>query len=529
METSVQAGGLNADASTATNKARGARIFISYKRNSRPDEEVARRVYEALRAQHEVFIDQLMPVGTVWAKRIEEEIRRSDFFIALLSSQSIHSEMVKGEIEKAHEVAKEQQGRPVLLPVRLAYNEPLPYSLGPYLNHINWAFWNGEADTPSLIQNILQAISSGELIETAPFQQDAPQQADGATAELIQPLPAAQPVLLELPEGTMDTESHFYVERSFDIAALQTIKRSGVTITIKGPRQMGKSSLLIRTIHAAMGVGKRIAFLDFQLFDKAALTDADLFFRQFCSWLTDSLEMTDRVEEHWVEGLGNSQRTARYLSRYILKELGSPLVLAMDEVDRLFEADFRSDFFGMLRNWHNSRAFTPLWKRLDLAIVTSTEPYQLIENLNQSPFNVGEIIDLTDFTDAQVSDLNGRHGSPLSPADEQQLMALLNGHPYLVRRALYLIASQRLTLQELLDHATDDRGPFGDHLRYHLFRLHNKSELVEGLRNVIRNQRCQDDLTFFRLRGAGLVRREGKKELMRCALYEDYFREHLHV
>lgn len=519
METSTPSGG----------DSGGARIFISYKRNSDPDEAVARQVFEALRSRHEVFIDQVMPVGTVWAERIEREIRRADFFIAFLSAQSVHSEMVKGEIEKAHEVAKEQQGRPALLPVRLAYREPLPYSLGPYLNHINWASWDTQADTPPLIENILRAISGGELERSeGDAGGDQPPPTAGG-AQLAQPLPAAQPVTLELPEGTMDTESRFYVERPFDAAALETIRRKGVTITIKGPRQMGKSSLLIRTMQAAAEAGKRIAFLDFQLFDKAALKDANLFFRQFCVWLTDALGMEDRVADYWKEGLGNSQRCTRYVSLYILKELDGPLVLAMDEVDGIFEADFRSDFFGMLRNWHNSRAFTPLWKRLDLAIVTSTEPYQLIENLNQSPFNVGEIIDLTDFTDAQVSDLNRRHGSPLAPADEQQLMALLNGHPYLVRRALYLIASGRLGFAELIERATDDRGPFGDHLRYHLFRLHNKTELVEGLRQIMRHQRCQDDLIFFRLRGAGLVRREGKVELMRCALYEGYFKEHLHV
>ncbi|MDZ8086813.1 MAG: AAA-like domain-containing protein [Nostoc sp. DedQUE12b] len=41
-----------------------------------------------------------------------------------------------------------------------------------------------------------------------------------------------------------------------------------MTITIKGPRQMGKSSLLIRTIHTAVNALKRVALLDFQLFDK---------------------------------------------------------------------------------------------------------------------------------------------------------------------------------------------------------------------------------------------------------------------
>jgi hypothetical protein len=61
-----------------------ARIFISYKRNSNPDESIALQVFRALSQQHEVFIDQTMLVGTLWAKRIEAEIHRSDFLITFL-------------------------------------------------------------------------------------------------------------------------------------------------------------------------------------------------------------------------------------------------------------------------------------------------------------------------------------------------------------------------------------------------------------------------------------------------------------
>jgi hypothetical protein len=347
-------------------------------------------------------------------------------------------------------------------------------------------------------------------------------------SSMPQPLPQAQPLSLEMPEGTMETESWFYVERKSDGVAQAAIERQGVTITIKGPRQMGKSSLLIRTIAAAAKSGKRVVFLDFQLVDKASLTNADLFFRQFCSWVTDELGLDDKVEEYWKSPLGNSQRCTRYVSRYLLKELGGPLVLAMDEVESIFDTDFRSDFFSMLRSWHNNRATVPAWKQLDLALVTSTEPYQLIDNLNQSPFNVGEVIELTDFAHDQVADLNDRHGSPFSHDQQEQLKALLSGHPYLVRRALYLVSSGRLSASELFDSATDERGPFGDHLRYHLFRLHDKEELVNGLRKVIASSSCPDEHIFFRLRGAGLVRRDGHAVVPRCRLYAEYFKEHLH-
>ena len=241
----------------------------------------------------------------------------------------------------------------------------------------------------------------------------------------------------------MDPESQFYVARSADAIALNAIPKKGVTITIKGPRQMGKSSLLIQVVDAAMNADKRVAFLDFQLLDTTTLSDADAFFRQFCTWLTDQVELPNRVEDYWSEGFGNNQRCTRYVQSYVLKELGAPLLLAMDEVDRMFETHFQSDFFSMLRSWHNSRALptTRIWRNLDLALVTATEPYHLIENLNQSPFNVGEVITLTDFTLEQVAELNRRHGSPLTSAQEQQLMAWVSGHPYLVRKALYLVAS----------------------------------------------------------------------------------------
>jgi hypothetical protein len=202
-------------------------------------------------------------------------------------------------------------------------------------------------------------------------------------------------------------------------------------------------------------------------------------------------------------------------------------VLAMDEVECVFDTDFRSDFFSMLRSWHNNRATTPIWKQLDLALVTSTEPYQLIENLNQSPFNVGQVIELNDFSAEQVADLLGRHGSPLSVPEGQQLMELLGGHPFLVRRALYLVASGQLTVAELFETAVEDRGPFGDHLRYHLFRMNDKPELISGMLQAIRQQSCLDERVFFRLRGAGLVRRERQTVVPRCQLYAAYFQEHL--
>ncbi|MDZ8235642.1 MAG: AAA-like domain-containing protein [Nostoc sp. ChiQUE01a] len=506
-----------------------SRIFISYKRNAEPDETVALQVFQALSQQHEVFIDRAMLVGTPWAQRIEAELRRADFLIVFLSQRAVHSEMVEAEITTAYRLAKEQGGHPLILPIRLDYREPFQYPLSVYLNGINWAVWQGNEDTANLIEELKRAIGGGTLsISTEQSKADLLQISPQASLPL--PSPSAQRIPLEMPEGTMDSESQFYIERPQDAIAMATIARQGVTLTIKGPRQMGKSSLLIRVMDAALKVGKQVAFLDFQLFDRDTFANADVFYQQFSTVLTEQLGIPNRTEEFWQQGAGNNQRCTRYMESYLLKEVGGSLVLAMDEVDRMFDAEFRSDFFGMLRSWHNNRALPTkrMWKQFDLALVTATEPYHLIPNLNQSPFNVGEVLRLDDFTPEQVAELNHRHGLPLTRLQASQLMALLHGHPYLVRRSLYLVASQQISPEELFAQAISDRGPFGDHLRYHLFRIYEKKDLVQGFLQAIRNNTCPDERIARLLSAAGLVRAEGQIVVPRCQLYADYFREHLY-
>ncbi|MBP5976775.1 AAA-like domain-containing protein [Brasilonema sp. CT11] len=502
------------------------RIFISYKRNIEPDELVAMQVYQELSQQHNVFIDQRMLVGTRWVESIETELRRTDFLIVFLSEHSVNSEMVQWEVSFAKELAQSQNGKPVILPVRLAYQEAFPYPLSIYLNHINWAFWESPQDTPHLIEELRQAINSGSLRVDQEAKINLLQ--ISTPSQLPRPTPLAQPVVLEMPSGTMKPESSFYVERNADAIALQTIVQLGVTIPIKGPRQVGKSSLLMRIIQAARNAGKKVAYLDFQQLNTAVLNDEELFFRHFCCWISDELELEDKVEEYFARNLTTIQRCDRYLQRHILKGLGQPLVLAMDEVDRVFDTKFRNDFFGMLRSWHNNRAIYPSLDKLDLVLVTSTEPYQLIDDLNQSPFNVGQIIELEDFTPEQVAELNRRHNSPFNNNTLQQLLRLLGGHPFLVRKALYLVASGQIIPTELFANATAASGPFADHLRRLLSLLYDKQELIQGFLLVISQNICPDRQIFWRLQGSGLVRASGQSVLPRCQLYAEYFRENLH-
>jgi hypothetical protein len=502
-----------------------ARIFISYKRNIEPDTPVATAVYDALRQEHEVFIDTTIQVGEKWAERIQSAIKESDYIITFLSVHSVNSEMVIAEIETAHHHGK-THGKPSILPVRLNFNEPLVYPLSAYLNPLQWALWDKEVDTPKLIAELKQAISGGQLLVDNTTAVTAPAQAGD------QEIPTAFaniPRDLGSPEGTMPHKSSFYINRETDHEAMDALNEiQGVTITIKGPRQMGKSSLLNRLLADGKEKDMRTAFIDFQLIENAAMENADVFYQQFCSLLSWEFEVEDRTEEYWKNPLGHVQKTTNYVQRHLLKEIKDvQILLAMDEVERMFASPFRSDFFSMLRSWHNNRARGGDWTRFNMALVTSTEPYQFIADLNQSPFNVGQVVELGDFTPKQVSDLNHRHHAPLDQTQVQQIYDLLGGHPYLTRRALYLLASQRITFSKMLEIACEDDGPFGDHLRNYLFRMGGQEKLKTGLIQIIKHQRCQDEHIFFQLRGAGLVKRVGDAVIPRNQLYADYFGKRL--
>jgi hypothetical protein len=124
-----------------------ARLFISYKRNSDPDQLLANALYEILtRNGHQVFMDTTMRTGEAWLEEIDRQLKASDFLIVLLSRQSADSEMVGAEVRRAYKYRK-LQGRPQTLPVRVAYEGLLPYPIDAFLNPLQYVVWQSDADT----------------------------------------------------------------------------------------------------------------------------------------------------------------------------------------------------------------------------------------------------------------------------------------------------------------------------------------------------------------------------------------------
>jgi len=345
-------------------------------------------------------------------------------------------------------------------------------------------------------------------------------------------LQGAPATLLELPEGPVRLGSALYLERPpIERRCYQTLAQPGALIRIKAPRQMGKTSLLNRILAEAGQQGYRTVRLNLLQAEASALSSLDRFLRWFCLCLGRKLHLEGEVDDFWQPGWGSVVSCTAYVQERILEGDDRPFCLALDEADRVFQfPDVTQGFFPMLRSWHEEAKTMAVWERLRLVVAHSTEDYGMLD-INQSPFNVGLPVELTEFSLAQVEDLAGRHDLDLTQASLQALMSRVGGHPYLIRLALYHLACGDLTLEQLLLEAASDAGIYEHHLRRHWMTLKEQPELAAAFHQAIAaDEPIQlKPIAAYQLYRMGLIQRQRDRALPRCQLYQQYFQERLAV
>ena len=337
-------------------------------------------------------------------------------------------------------------------------------------------------------------------------------------------------IVFEEPEGQVPINSSFYVERPpIEIDCNQAILKRGALIRIKAPRQMGKTSLLSRILSHSENHGCKPVTLYFQQADYEVFRELNSFLQWFCASVAEALDLEPELDIYWKGVLGSKDKCDKYFRKYLLSKLDSPLVLGLDEVDLVFQyPNTATDFFALLRAWHEKSKNDVIWQKLRLIIVHSKEVYVPL-NINQSPFNVGLPIELPELNRKQVMDLVIRHGLSWDTDYYDRFESLIGGHPYLVRQALYEIGRGRLSFNEFLETSVNQSGIYSDHLRRQLTNLRSDRELTASFKNVIQSGKPIRIETShaFKLRSMGLVKFEGNDIVPLCSLYERFFSEYL--
>nr|WP_263012245.1 AAA-like domain-containing protein [Laspinema sp. D2d] len=342
---------------------------------------------------------------------------------------------------------------------------------------------------------------------------------------------AALTGLLRTPlKGQLVVDSPFYIYRS---PAEQLLKaeslQPGALIRIRGPRQFGKTSLVVRGFTPVEESDFRIAIVSLQLADSGVFDSLTVFLQWLCVMITRSLGLPNRLDEFWNPMFGSSYSCNDYFESYLLPAAENPLLLVLDEVNLVFSyPKIATDFFGMLRAWYersrHSTEGSELWQKLRLVIIYSTDVF-LPLTVHQSPFNVGLLINLSAFTVEQVEELAVRYG--LMPPEHYatRAIALLGGHPYLTQLAFFHLSQQTVTLESLLETITTPDSIFESHLRQQFAYLEQHPDLKDAWKSVILAPTGVElhPTQAFKLQGLGLIKFENQLAFPSCLLYQTYF------
>lgn len=76
------------------------------------------------------------------------------------------------------------------------------------------------------------------------------------------------------------------------------------------------------------------------------------------------LKLENQLNDYWDSDiLGSNDNCTVYFEEYLLTEIDNPVVLALDNVDKIFVyTEVIEDFFGMLRSWHEKAKILEIWQ-----------------------------------------------------------------------------------------------------------------------------------------------------------------------
>lgn len=338
----------------------------------------------------------------------------------------------------------------------------------------------------------------------------------------------------------LSTVSPEPVKRDVEDRCNLAIQQPGAILRIKAPQQMGKATLMGKIFAHAEQMNYRTVILFWGELTEDSISNYDQFLLWFCQSIGHDLEVSnEETAKYWAtKGADSNTHCRQYFTQYILPKIdpNSALVLGLHEVDKIFHCNFANNFFSMLRSWSDAGQVIPeSWGKLRLVLAHSTEIY-LKMDVDKSPFdNVGETINLDEFTSEQVNNLAKKYELNLNRQLVEKLMKQVGGHPYLVDLVMkYIKNSTNNDISQLL--AQESLENICNHYLNELWNQLEKSPklslMKQTLKNLIENKLVLKDdnnkQVFFLLDSVGLVIEQKNGQIkIRNNLYFEYFKKRL--